>query len=70
MAIPEPGMGMRRRAFFSVLGAAIATPFATRAQQADRKRLVGLITAFSETDMRPVSATFRERIFGVGTAII
>jgi hypothetical protein len=38
-------MGMRRRAFFSFLGGAIATPFAARAQQGDRKRLIGLITA-------------------------
>jgi ABC-type uncharacterized transport system substrate-binding protein len=57
---------MRRRAFFSLLGGAIATPFAARAQQGDRKRLVGLITAFTETDMRPLSVTFRERMRELG----
>lgn len=66
MPIPEPGTGMRRRAFFSLLGSSIAIPFATHAQQGDRKRLVGLITAFSETDMRPVSAAFRERMRELG----
>jgi len=57
---------MRRRAFFGLLGAAIAAPFATRAQQGDRKRLVGLITGFTEADMRPISATFRERMRELG----
>jgi len=66
MPIPEPGTGMRRRAFFSLLGGAITIPFAARTQQGDRKRLVGLITAFSETDMRPVSAAFRERMRELG----
>jgi putative ABC transport system substrate-binding protein len=57
---------MRRRTFFSLLGGAIAAPFAARAHQGDRKRLVGLITAFTDTDMRPIGVTFRQRMRELG----
>jgi putative tryptophan/tyrosine transport system substrate-binding protein len=62
---------MRRRAFIAALGGAAAWPIKVHAQQpafqqGDRKRLVGLITAFTETDMHPLSVKFRERMRELG----
>ena len=41
---------MRRRAFIALLGATVAYPLATRAQQPERIRRIGVLMALSEAD--------------------
>jgi putative ABC transport system substrate-binding protein len=43
---------MRRREFIAGLGSAAAWPLATRAQQSDRARRIGVLMAFNEDDSR------------------
>ena len=58
---------MQRRHFFGVLGGAVAAwPLTARAQQAERKRLVGLLAALADADMRPLAAAFRDRMRRLG----
>ena len=58
---------MRRRDFIAALGAAlVACPSLAAAEQRDRKRLVGLITGFSETEMLPLATAFRARMRELG----
>src|SRR5262245_37319512 len=58
---------MRRREFIACLGTGVAAwPFAARAQQPDRKRLVGLVTGLPESEVRPLANGFRERMRKLG----
>jgi putative ABC transport system substrate-binding protein len=62
---------MRRRAFIAALGSAAAMwPFAARAQQADRMRLIGVLMAYAESDPEGQAwvAAFRERLQKLGWA--
>jgi putative tryptophan/tyrosine transport system substrate-binding protein len=53
---------MRRREFIAGLGSAVAWPVAARAQQVDRVRRIGVLTANAETDpvFQAQFAAFRE----------
>lgn len=59
---------MRRREFIAALGAAPAWPFAARAQQPERVRLIGLLMGFAETDPAAQSlvAAFRAALARLG----
>jgi putative tryptophan/tyrosine transport system substrate-binding protein len=60
---------MRRRDFISLAGGtAIALPFAARAQQADRMRLIGVLMAYAESDSTAQSwvAAFRAALAKLG----
>ena len=56
---------MRRRDFIAALGV-VACPSLAAAEQRDRKRLVGLITSFGETEMLPLATAFRARMRELG----
>jgi hypothetical protein len=60
---------MRRREFITVIGgAAAAWPLAARAQQPDRKRLVGVLIGYAETnaEVQTQVAAFRDRLRKLG----
>jgi putative ABC transport system substrate-binding protein len=62
---------MRRREFITVVGgAAVAWPLAARAQQGERMRRVGVLTAMSETDptLLPRMAAFQKSLQAFGWA--
>ena len=63
---------MRRREFVALLGGATTLPFAksvpARAQQPDRKRLIGVVMAYAESDpaARAMFAAFRNTLAALG----
>ena len=57
---------MRRREFTILLASAAAWPGVAIAQQDNKKRLVGLISAFNDKEMMPLVAAFRARMQELG----
>jgi putative tryptophan/tyrosine transport system substrate-binding protein len=60
---------MKRRGFITLLGgAAVAWPMASRAQQPDRMRRIGVLSALAETDSEAQAwdAAFRKRLVELG----
>ncbi len=57
---------MRRREFITLVGSAAAWPITARAQQSERKRMVGLLSGLAEAEMRPLAAGFRDRMRRLG----
>jgi hypothetical protein len=60
-------LDLKRREFINLLGGvAAAWPFAARAQEQDRQRLVGVVAGFSEAEMRPLLTAFRSKLNQLG----
>jgi putative ABC transport system substrate-binding protein len=58
---------MRRREFITLLGGAATTwPLLVNAQPSQRPRLVGLVTIFTRSEMRPIADAFRSRLKELG----
>jgi putative tryptophan/tyrosine transport system substrate-binding protein len=57
---------VKRREFITLIGCAAAWPLAARAQQPERMARVGLVSGFSEAEMRPVATAFRGRLRELG----
>ena len=53
---------MDRRTFIALLGSTATAPCPARAQPSERRRLIGLLGAVSESEMRSNAAAFRERL--------
>jgi putative tryptophan/tyrosine transport system substrate-binding protein len=59
---------MKRREFIALVGAAVACPFAARAQQGERVRRIGVLMAYAEDDLETKLrlAAFRQGLESLG----
>jgi putative ABC transport system substrate-binding protein len=57
---------VRRREFVAALGAAVAWPLAARAQQVERVQQIAMLSEFSEAQMQPLVAAFRDQLNRLG----
>jgi len=57
---------MRRREFLVAFGGAMASPLAARAQQGERVRPIAMLSEFSEAQMQPLVAAFRDQLQRAG----
>jgi putative ABC transport system substrate-binding protein len=60
---------MKRREFIALLGAAAAWPVEVLAQQAGRQPLIGVVSGFGETEMRPLLDAFRTGLQAQGWTV-
>ena len=61
---------MRRREFISMLGGTAASwPFAARAQKPDRIRLIGMLTAVNDPEMKAFAQELEKRGWSEGRNI-
>src|SRR5262245_32728437 len=65
MFAPEPGVGMRRRAFITFMGSAAAWPLAARAQQPTAP-IVGFLRVTSASDSTHLVAAFQQGLKQAG----
>jgi putative ABC transport system substrate-binding protein len=57
-----------RREFIAALGGAAAWPLATRAQQGDRVRRIGVLMPYDENDSLTRLSAFTQALAGLGWA--
>ena len=57
---------IKRRAFITLLGGAVAWPLAVRAQQPHRMRRIGVLMAYADREYRSHLAAFREELQELG----
>jgi len=60
---------MKRREFIALLSAAAVWPVQTLAQQAGRRPLIGVVSGFGETEMRPLLEAFRAGLQAQGWTV-
>jgi putative tryptophan/tyrosine transport system substrate-binding protein len=53
---------MRRREVLVAFAGALASPFAARAQQGEHVRPIAMLSEFSEAQMQPLVAAFRDQL--------
>jgi putative tryptophan/tyrosine transport system substrate-binding protein len=57
---------VKRREFIALVGGAATWPLGVRAQQPQRLRLVGVVTGFSDAEIRRPMTAFREKLHALG----
>ena len=68
LSLSSLGEAMKRREFVALVGGAAVLPLAARAQQPDRKRLVGVLIGYAESDaeVQTQVAAFRDGLRKLG----